>query len=337
MARNETHLNHLNDVYSHFEMKCLEALLLEEQVLKVNRSTQTDRMAQRELGGAGEMELAPIPAAKPQPGLHIPKELRKLMASFPKSKRIKSLQALDKMIVKVLIHKVSDDKTQRRDGHPPRNMSEHLYNFLNEKYGLQSLTDPHIAEFVGSVRNYVEKSFFANCIGNFLGCFGEPDSHPPYDKRLDSFLSMVLGSLMETHATKSSEPAGFLESTGEIVMELGHEVADKLFNMAPAEMLHDMFGALNALDLVSKPAAKDDKVKLDAYLKILIDTWLALDKRWRVRLQHLYNDHAKFYYNVNGCVLVLCVCVFFFVVFTLCMLAAVVGCSFVDLLGKYQR
>ncbi len=32
MARNEAHLNHLSDVYEHFEIKCLEAVLREEQV-----------------------------------------------------------------------------------------------------------------------------------------------------------------------------------------------------------------------------------------------------------------------------------------------------------------
>ncbi len=42
------------------------------------------------------------------------------------------------------------------------------------------------------------------------------------------------------------------------------------------------------------------QVRLADYLKILLDTWLSLDKRWVHRLRHVYNDHARFYYDVNG-------------------------------------
>jgi hypothetical protein len=106
-ARNEAHLNHLNDVFEHFEIKCLEAVLMQEQVTKVTRSTQTERLQHRELSAhAGDVELAPIPVVLPEPGRHIPACLREFMATFPVSKRIMSQQALDKLLIKTFFHKV---------------------------------------------------------------------------------------------------------------------------------------------------------------------------------------------------------------------------------------
>ncbi len=67
-------------------------------------------------------------------------------------------------------------------------------------------------------------------MGNFLGCFGEPNADPPFDSRVDSFLMSVLEALQVQH---TSLAAGTLEKTGEIVMRVGHDVAEKLFAEAP--------------------------------------------------------------------------------------------------------
>ena len=45
-----------------------------------------------------------------------------------------------------------------------------------------------------------------------------------------------------------------------------------MFSDAPQEMLHEMYGALNALDIVSEASDKDHKIRLESYLKILIET-----------------------------------------------------------------
>ena len=84
----------------------------------------------------------------------------------------------------------------------------------------------------------------------------------------------ILNGLVEIHATKSNEPQGFLESSGAIIMDIGHEVAEQCFSEAPAELLHEMFASLNTLDVVSEPHTKDDKIHVAAYLKVLIDTYV---------------------------------------------------------------
>ena len=301
MARNEANLNHLNDVFKHFEIKCLEAVLMQEQVVKVTRSTQTERQEHRMLlSDALDGELAPIPVVEPEPGQHIPIALRRMMATHPKSKRIMSQQALDKLILRMFVQKIGDNAAQVRKSQPLHGMAAFVYGFMSDKYGLQSLTDPHIVEFVGSIRNYKEKSFFALCMGKFLGCFGEPDAKPPYDVRLDCFFISVLEELLEQHEKHGQDSATAVEASGQIVMDVGHRVADKMFNGAAPEMLHEMFGSLNALDIVSDPASKEDKVRLDHYLKILVDTWVRLDTTWKFQLQRVYNDYAKFFYEVNG-------------------------------------
>ena len=180
MARNETHLNHLHDIFEHFELKCLEAVLMKEQVIKMTRSTQTERPTQREIEDSPE-EMAPIPVVEAEPGQHIPIGLRQLMvrpstcllskqnvylfssandqalnpnhrltvshshdlcshqlltvqATYPLSKRIMSQQALEKLVIRIFLKKVAEDKVQRRDGQPVHNMSETVYDFLNETY-----------------------------------------------------------------------------------------------------------------------------------------------------------------------------------------------------------
>ena len=72
-------MNHLNDVFEHFEIKCLEAVISQEQVLKVTTSTQTERILSKDAGGSNHAELAPIPIVEPEPGLHVPKGLRQHM------------------------------------------------------------------------------------------------------------------------------------------------------------------------------------------------------------------------------------------------------------------
>lgn len=111
------------------------------------------------------------------------------------------------------------------------------------RYGLQSLTDPHIAEFVNSLRNFKDKSFYATCMGNLLGCFSEPNDEPPcvaaeriihfvfrcvflclatvaphillcfvirvavfdnsYDIRVDNFLMSALDAIVEQHSVRA--------------------------------------------------------------------------------------------------------------------------------------
>lgn len=97
---------------------------------------------------------------------------------------------------------------------------------------------------------------------------------------------------------------------GNIILSIGHLVADALFKGAPQETLHEMFGALNALDVVvSEGSGKIEKVKLDSFLNILLDTYVPRHSRRAgsrkcgsgpaLALQLTFN----IYVNANCCVL----------------------------------
>ena len=58
-------------------------------------------------------------------------------ATFPSSKRIMSQQAIEKVVLRIFLHKVSEDKVYRRKGLGIRDASSHVYSFLSDTYATQ--------------------------------------------------------------------------------------------------------------------------------------------------------------------------------------------------------
>lgn len=298
LHKQELKLAELNGVYNHFEMIVLQTALNRKRIVVKDVGVQTAAKQRRQIVEE-IIEPAPIPVVRPESGLHIPLLLRRLMAKHPQSHRVMSKKAMERLIIHIYIDKIREDKAQMRASGRVLSMSEHVYSYLTEKYGLQSLTDPHVAELIESLRYYKEGSERSLRFGHFLGCFNKPDELPEYDIRVDGFVLHVLENLKEQHAKKSVE-AGFIETTGRVIIDLAQIVAEVLFPLGNQDVINMMYDRITTLKCVSADDEQEDKVLVDDFLAIMIDTWVALDKIWVDKLRRLYHDNAKFYYKVNG-------------------------------------
>ena len=73
-----------------------------------------------------------------------------------------SQQALEKLVIRIFLKKVAEDKVQRRDGQPVHNMSETVYDFLNETYA------PAIYSLLSIVATSTSQPAICDAMGFFV-------------------------------------------------------------------------------------------------------------------------------------------------------------------------
>ena len=305
---------------------------------------------------------APAPA-------HIPLELRPLMASYPHSPRIKSVELLDRLILEYYTEKIASDSAHAKAGtalftpcevrlclpkagtlrpaaptplpytvnisplelrndrrrccsptglfcpplSPPSLRPQFLYAFLSNRYGLHSLTDPHVVEIAQSVAHHARTSsrvgLFARFIGAGTGAYG---SAPELDRRAMDFVLLLLNNLQRegvvTLATGLTNSSGDSAATNGANLEIARSGAIRIVRalgndpgLTPVKRAQRMRKnsdlpersittlATRVERLATPPSGSTRKCLLDDFVNCAVAVWLEDHLRRRRKLQEIFS------------------------------------------------
>lgn len=129
-------------------------------------------------------------------GSHMPKLLRELMTTFPRTMRIPSLVTTLRFILTLFMEKIKNDEECTEKGQPFLTLPQFCYFFLVKKYGNERLADVHLTQLQLAVLHHRDHRR-CQLLGKLFGCFdvSRDDAPPPLGKRDAAFLFRVLKML----------------------------------------------------------------------------------------------------------------------------------------------
>ena len=258
---------------------------------------------------------------------HIPINLRPLMASYPLSNRINSIELLERLVLEYYSEKIVSDAAHAKAGTPLFSPCEFLYAFLSNRYGLHSLTDPHVVEIAQSVAHHSKNSSRIGLFARFIGIApGAYDEAPELDRRAMDFLLLVLNNLQRdgvvtlasglTHARRNdagAAPKIEIARSGAIrvVRAFGDDPGLTPLKRAARRRKNSDLPQRSIVALAARverlatpPSGSARKCLLDDFLNCSVSVWLEDHLRRKRKLQEIFSMYAMRLIAVNGFVLV---------------------------------
>lgn len=129
-------------------------------------------------------------------GSHIPYRLRRLMRHFPQIQRIPPVEWLLQTIMSIYVSKIDSDFSREGKGLRRLSLSEAIYQYYIELYGIGAVTDVQIATLVAACEFHRASVARVTLFAHQLGLF-DKEGAPVIDERDTQFVLLAIRLLIE--------------------------------------------------------------------------------------------------------------------------------------------
>lgn len=220
-------------------------------------------------------------------GGHMPALLRCQMSSFPKSRRVPSLDATLRLVLRVHFDKVDYDA--RCDGakRPRLALGAFVYKWLLARYGRRGVADERATQLVQAVERHASAHKRVRLFGEWIGLTAQA---------LDVRDSNVLSSLFAELRRINELGRRHVEDGAEPRVDVGRKKAVDAVRCLFAARLPDRAIALVARTQSLPPTPQNPRcVDLDDLVEVALQAWVDVAESWRQHAAFLFHRHKALF------------------------------------------
>jgi hypothetical protein len=129
-------------------------------------------------------------------GSHVPYKLRRLMRHFPRIQRIPPIEWLLQTIMSIYVSKIMSDLVREGKGLRRLSLTESVYQYFIELYGIGTVTDVQISTLVAACEFHRANATRVTLFAHQLGLF-DKEGAPMIDERDTQFILKAIKLLVE--------------------------------------------------------------------------------------------------------------------------------------------
>lgn len=209
----------------------------------------------------------------------VPKTLAALMRRLPLTYKpdAGSLQRTSTLISQIISDKIQADQTDDRENNRRQTLPEFVYDFFLNKYGLRSLTDEKLADFLVSVRTFAPERLKVH---NFARLLGVIDPLPP--PATDFYLRIFIFLMFKLRNKSIKDDLRALPRP--LIFETFQHLFPDVTREETAQLLQQMQADSADLD-----PSGGDSVSLEVLTTECLNRWVELSKSQIAALQALFS------------------------------------------------